>query len=275
MIFPSTVRSGVTPSRSCAPPRPTRKPVITSSKISSAPVAVRVVAQLPKEARVGRDEAHVGRVRLADDRRGLEVRERRVPAAPRRCRPPARRSRRGSPECPAWRGRSRRRPAARPRGRGRRPRTSRSCRGPVTARASRIALIDASVPDEVMRTISADGTRSTTSAASSTSASVGAPKLVPAAAAAVTASTTSGWAWPGDQRAPGHDPVHVAVAVHVDQLGALAARDEDRVAPDRAHRPNGGVHAARKELDGPGVGGGGAISRYACSASHRLCSSVK
>ena len=67
---------------------------------------------------------------------------------------------------------------------------------PVTARASRIALIDASVPDEVIRTISADGTRSTTSAARSTSASVGAPKLVPAAAAAVTASTTSGWAWP-------------------------------------------------------------------------------
>ena len=47
-----------------------------------------------------------------------------------------------------------------------------------------------------MRTISAEGTRSTTCAASSTSASVGAPKLVPAAAAALTASTTSGWAWP-------------------------------------------------------------------------------
>jgi hypothetical protein len=47
-----------------------------------------------------------------------------------------------------------------------------------------------------MRTISAEGTRSTTSAASSTSASVGAPKLVPAAAAALTADTTSGCAWP-------------------------------------------------------------------------------
>ena len=66
----------------------------------------------------------------------------------------------------------------------------------MAARASRIALIDASVPEEVMRTISAEGTRSTTSAASSTSASVGAPKLVPAAAAALTASTTSGCAWP-------------------------------------------------------------------------------
>ena len=52
----------------------------------------------------------------------------------------------------------------------------------------------ASVPEEVMRTISADGTRSTTSRASSTSASVGAPKLVPRSAARVTAATTSGCA---------------------------------------------------------------------------------
>ncbi len=66
----------------------------------------------------------------------------------------------------------------------------------MAARARRSALIAASVPDEVMRTISALGTRSATSAASSTSASVGAPKLVPAAAAAATASTTSGWACP-------------------------------------------------------------------------------
>jgi hypothetical protein len=56
--------------------------------------------------------------------------------------------------------------------------------------------MDASVPDEVIRTISADGTRSTIAPASSTSASVGAPKLVPAAAAAVTADTTCGCAWP-------------------------------------------------------------------------------
>ena len=47
-----------------------------------------------------------------------------------------------------------------------------------------------------MRIIAADGTRSATSAARSTSASVGAPKLVPAAAAALTDATTSGCAWP-------------------------------------------------------------------------------
>ena len=38
-ILPRMVRSGRTPKRSCAPPRATRKPVITSSKTSSAPLA--------------------------------------------------------------------------------------------------------------------------------------------------------------------------------------------------------------------------------------------
>ncbi len=36
MTLPSVVRSGVTPYRACAPPGCTRKPVITSSKTSSA-----------------------------------------------------------------------------------------------------------------------------------------------------------------------------------------------------------------------------------------------
>ena len=66
----------------------------------------------------------------------------------------------------------------------------------VNARARRIALIAASVPEETSRTISTDGTASTISAASSTSRSVGAPKLVPSRAASVTASTVSGSAWP-------------------------------------------------------------------------------
>ena len=46
----------------------------------------------------------------------------------------------------------------------------------------------ASVPDETRRTFSTEGTASTISAASSTSASVGAPKLVPRSAAARTAA---------------------------------------------------------------------------------------
>ena len=47
-----------------------------------------------------------------------------------------------------------------------------------------------------MRSISADGTRATTASASSISPSVGAPKLVPPAAAARTAATTAGCACP-------------------------------------------------------------------------------
>ena len=62
-------------------------------------------------------------------------------------------------------------------------------------RASRIADIVASVPDDTSRTAST-GVRATISSASSTSCSVGAPYDVPRAAAAATAACTSGWAWP-------------------------------------------------------------------------------
>ena len=54
----------------------------------------------------------------------------------------------------------------------------------------------ASVPDETRRTFSTDGTASTSSSARATSRSVGAPKVVPSAAASCTASTTSGSACP-------------------------------------------------------------------------------
>jgi hypothetical protein len=63
---------------------------------------------------------------------------------------------------------------------------------PVTARASRSALIVASVPDDVIRTISIEDMRSAICSASSTSPAVGAPKLVPSRAARVTASITLG-----------------------------------------------------------------------------------
>jgi hypothetical protein len=67
---------------------------------------------------------------------------------------------------------------------------------PVAPRASRTAVIAASVPDDTKRTFSTDGTCSAIASASSTSRSVGAPYDVPAAAACCTASTTAGWAWP-------------------------------------------------------------------------------
>jgi hypothetical protein len=46
---------------------------------------------------------------------------------------------------------------------------------PVMARARRMALIDASVPEDVMRTMSTPGMRAATASASSTSPAVGAP----------------------------------------------------------------------------------------------------
>ena len=64
------------------------------------------------------------------------------------------------------------------------------------ARATRIAVIAASVPDEVIRIIRAGAIRRPTSSASATSPGVGAPKLVPAAAALAIAASTSGCAWP-------------------------------------------------------------------------------
>ena len=40
MTLPSTLMSGVIPSTACMPPGETRKPVTTSSKMSTVPVAV-------------------------------------------------------------------------------------------------------------------------------------------------------------------------------------------------------------------------------------------
>ncbi len=54
----------------------------------------------------------------------------------------------------------------------------------------------ASVPELTKRTISIEGTASTTILANSTSQRVGAPKLTPCAAASWIAFTTAGWAWP-------------------------------------------------------------------------------
>ncbi len=62
----------------------------------------------------------------------------------------------------------------------------------MAARARRTADIVASVPLLTNRTISIDGTASTTLSAINTSRSVDAPKLVPCAAASPTARTTGG-----------------------------------------------------------------------------------
>jgi hypothetical protein len=56
-----------------------------------------------------------------------------------------------------------------------------------------------------------------------------------------------------DQRAPGANPVDVAVTVDVVEVAALAALDEDRVAADLAHGSNWGVDATCENLECSGV----------------------
>jgi hypothetical protein len=66
----------------------------------------------------------------------------------------------------------------------------------VNARARRTALIVASVPLDTNRIISRCGMRSRIASASSTSSSVGIPKLVPDCIVFSSASSTIGEAWP-------------------------------------------------------------------------------
>ena len=65
----------------------------------------------------------------------------------------------------------------------------------MNPRASRMADMVASVPEETRRTFST-GVRSTIASASSTSLRVGVPYDVPRDTASATAACTSGWAWP-------------------------------------------------------------------------------
>ncbi len=67
---------------------------------------------------------------------------------------------------------------------------------PVNPRASRTAVLVASVPEFIRRTRSQLGTRPLISCASSSSPGVGAPYDVPPAAAVVMAAVTEGWACP-------------------------------------------------------------------------------
>ena len=66
----------------------------------------------------------------------------------------------------------------------------------VNPRATRMALMQASVPELTMRTFSTLGTHSFNSCAMRNSCGWGMPKLVPCSAAFFTASMIAGLAWP-------------------------------------------------------------------------------
>ena len=196
MTLPKHQRSGVTPDQAVAPPVPIRKPVMTSSKISSAPAASHAARKASQEAGGGRHEVHVGRHRLDNDAGHLG---RPVPAP--RCRAATTVSATAplghpdrSRQARAWPPRSRPRPGARRSGRDSSRRTSPHDPDPSTPRARRTALMAASVPDETSRTCSQPGTRSQIASARSTSPGVGAPKVVPSAAALARAAVTTGCA---------------------------------------------------------------------------------
>ena len=67
---------------------------------------------------------------------------------------------------------------------------------PVKPRATRIALMVASVPEDTRRTDSIEGTAWTSASASFSSPAVGAPNDSPLRAARSTAASTIGSAWP-------------------------------------------------------------------------------
>ena len=131
--------------------------------MSSAPDASQSCAEHLEVPRRRRDDAHVPRHGLDDDRRRAprrtaRRRQRRFEVVVRRddgvCR--------GTPGTPSWRDPERREARARSRAarrRGRGAARELSTVAPCEARARRIALIDASVPDETSRTRSTEAPR--------------------------------------------------------------------------------------------------------------------
>ena len=93
---------------------------------------------------------------------------------------------------------------------------------PVKPRATRTALIVASVPELTMRTSSTEGTASQIRRASSTSSSVGAPKLVPLVELPLIGDHDLGVSPAEDHGSPRRDEVDELVAVDVPDVRALA-----------------------------------------------------
>ena len=133
-------------------------------------------------------------------------------------------------------------------------------RRPVAARAMRSARWVASVPEEVNRTRSADGTSAFTSCAQRTSPSWLDPKWVPRARASAMARSISGAVVSEQQGAVSPEVVHVLVAVHVPLARALGAVHVDRVGIDL---PAVVGDPAREQLLRFGGKGGGAAGALA------------
>src|SRR5215218_7042775 len=130
---------------------------------------------------------------------------------------------------------------------------------PVYPRATRMALIVASVPELVIRTISIERTTSQTSSASSTSSCVGAPKVVPHRPFQGFHYLRMGVA--EDQGTVTHDVVHVGVTVHVEDARALPAPHKHGISTDRAEGADRTIDASGETMHRP--------LHQACGAVHR------
>ncbi len=203
MTLPSVVRSGRMPNRAWAPPGPIRKPVMTSSKMSSAP-SCRVISR-----RCSRKPGS-GAMTPAFATTGSTTTAAICPACSANASVTAVASLNGSTIVSAATGAgtpalpgiasvatpdpaSTRSPSEWP---WYAPANFTTRSRPVAARASRTALITASVPDDVNRSRSIDGIAAVIASPSSTSAGCVAPSANPSSAAARTASTTDGCACP-------------------------------------------------------------------------------
>ena len=111
-------------------------------------------------------------------------------------------------------------------------------------RASRIADIVASVPEDTSRTFST-GVRATISSASSTSGRVGVPYDVPRPTASLHRGEHLGVRVTEQHRPPAADQVDVLGAVDVDELGAVRPLDEPRGAADGVERTHRRVRPRR------------------------------
>ena len=118
----------------------------------------------------------------------------------------------------------------------------------VKPRASRTALIVASVPLERSAAVRSTAPSQTISSASSLSARSARRTTSRASPRCAIARVTAGMRVAEDQRAPRHHVVDVLVAVEVVQHRARAALHEDRREPDGAERAHRRVHAAGDDV---------------------------
>ena len=118
----------------------------------------------------------------------------------------------------------------------------------MNPRATRMADMVASVPEFTSRTISMEGTASQIASASSISCSGGRAEAGADFERALQRRQNLGMAVAQQQRAPRADVVDVLVAVDVEDVAALAARDEERIAAHAAKGAHRRIDAAGNDV---------------------------